>query len=397
MDPSSQDRLFTAAFVGCALANFLQGLAFNLYLHFPGFLHGLGADEMRIGLLFGVTSIVAVLARPPVGRAMDSLGRRRMILAGGLLNIVVCSLYTTVASLGPWVYLVRSLHGVSEAILFTAFFALAADIIPESRRTEGLAIYGVSGMLPISLGGLLGDVILARFDYAWLFGSSALLAAASLLLSVPLREPARSAPQLPNRGFFAALAQSDLRPLWFIGMVFATALASYFTFLKVFVLERGIGSVGGFFSAYAVSAIALRLSFGWLPDRVGPKRVLFPALVVLAVGVVVLATATQATDLLIAGSLCGLGHGFVFPILSSLVVERARPSERGAALSIFTALFDAGILLGSPLLGAVIHMAGYPVMFAAVGLALVVATAVFARLDSRARRLDPAITPVGAG
>lgn len=388
MRHSSEDRLFTAAFVGCSLANFLQGLAFNLYLHFPGFLHRLGADEVRIGLLFGLTATVAVLMRPPIGRAMDSLGRRRMILAGSILNVLVCSLYLTVGSLGPWIYLVRSLHGFTEAILFTAFFALAADIIPDSRRTEGLALYGVSGMLPISLGGLLGDVILADRDYAWLFAASAAIAAASLLVSLPLRDPDRSSPELPNRGFFAALGQRDLRPLWFIGIMFATALASYFTFLKVFVMERGIGSVGGFFSAYAVSAIALRLSFGWLPDRVGPKRVLFPALGLLSVGLVILAAASNSRDLLLAGSLCGLGHGFVFPILSSLVVERARLSERGAALSIFTALFDAGVLIGSPLLGAVIHTAGYTTMFAVTGIALVVASAVFARLDAAAAPLS---------
>ncbi len=66
--------------------------------------------------------------------------------------------------------------------------------------------------------------------------------------------------------------------------------------------------------------------------------------------------------------LCGLGHGFVFPILFGMVVGRAREVERGAAMSIFTALFDVGVLIGGPVLGLVIRLAGYPAMYVTAAL-----------------------------
>jgi len=374
-------RLLTAPFLLCALGNFLQGLAFNLYLHLPGFLKILGAGEVQIGLIFGLTAAVAIAVRPWVGRAMDERGRRVVILAGGLLNVVVCLLYLTVTGLGPWVYLVRLLHGLAEATLFAAFFTQAADLIPPSRRTEGIALFGVSGMLPISLGGVLGDMILSRASYAALFAASAGLAGSSLVLSLPLRDSVPAGDEQPSRGFFAAVIQGDLVPVWFLGTVFATALAAYFTFLKTFVMETGIGSVGAFFSAYALSAVLLRLFFAWLPERVGPKRVLFPALALLALGLVLLGRATAAGTVLVAGTLCGLGHGFVFPILSSLVVARARPAERGAALSIFTALFDAGVLIGGPALGLIIRLAGYPAMFVSAAAMVAVGSLTFALWD----------------
>jgi MFS family permease len=390
--------LLSAPFLLCAAANFLQALAFNLYVHFPGFLKQLGAGEVRIGFIFGVTAAVAILVRPPIGRAMDALGRRRMILAGGLLNVVVCLLYRRLTDLGPAVYVVRSLHGVAEAVLFTAFFAHAADLIPASRRTEGIALYGVSGMLPISLGGLLGDVILARADFGALFATAMLLAAGSLLLSIPLRDVSPGAHELPHRGFFAALAQRDLLPVWFMGTVFAMALAAHFTFLKTFVMATGIGSVGSFFTAYSAAAILLRLALAWLPERVGPKRVLLPALASLALGLVGLATARAAVQVVAAGVLCGLGHGFTFPILSGLVVARARAAERGAALSIFTALFDAGVLLGGPAHGAVIGLAGYAGMFATAAALVVAAAIVFAVWDrhrpDRPVPAPPVLAPV---
>jgi MFS family permease len=377
----ADDRLLTAPFLLCALGNFLQGLAFNLYLHLPGFLKILGAGEVQIGLIFGLTAAAAIAVRPWVGRAMDERGRRVVILAGGLLNVVVCLLYLTVTGLGPWVYLVRLLHGLAEATLFAAFFTQAADLIPPSRRTEGIALFGVSGMLPISLGGVLGDMILARASYAALFAASAGLAGSSLVLSLPLRDSVPAGDDQPSRGFFAAVIQGDLLPVWFLGTVFATALAAYFTFLKTFVMETGIGSVGAFFSAYALSAVLLRLFFAWLPERVGAKRVLFPALALLALGLMLLGRATAAGTVLVAGTLCGLGHGFVFPILSALVVARARPAERGAALSIFTALFDAGVLIGGPALGLIIRLAGYPAMFASAAAMVVFGSLTFAVWD----------------
>ena len=63
-------------FVLCFAANFLQNLAFTLYLHLSGFLHELGADEVRIGLIVSVTAATAILWRPPLGTLMDARGRR---------------------------------------------------------------------------------------------------------------------------------------------------------------------------------------------------------------------------------------------------------------------------------------------------------------------------------
>ena len=384
----SQDRLLTRPFALCAAANFLQALCFNLYLHLPGFLRGLGADEVVIGLLSGLTAVAAIAARPPVGRAMDSRGRRGVILVGGVLNTGVCSMYLGVSAIGPWLVGVRIVHGLAEAMLFSALFTLAADMVPASRRTEGLALFGVSGILPISLGGLLGDAILARASYAALFSTSSVLAALSLLVSLPLRDRARPAHHGadPSRGFNAAAAQRDLLPLWFMGSVFATALSAVFTFVTTFVLTTGIGSVGLFFSFYSGAAVFLRLFLGWLPERVGPKTVLFPALALLCAGLLELAGAARSRDVAIAGVLCGLGHGFTFPILSGLVVKRAREAERGAALSLFTALFDLGVLIGGPAFGAVIRAQGYPAAYSAAAGVVLVGAASFAAWDARVAR-----------
>lgn len=380
----SDDRLLSRLFVLAAVANFLQSLAFNLYLHLPGYLKDLGAGEVQIGVVFSVAAAAAIAARPLLGHVMDTYGRRVVILVGGVLNVLVCALYSNVHSLGPLLYAVRTTHGIAEAMLFAAIFTYATDLLPPARRTEGMALYGVSGLLPMLLGGLLGDLILRRSDYQTLFHVSATLAAASLVLSLPLREEPPETHALPARGFVASASQANLLPLWFIGTVFAIALAANFTFLKTYVMASGIGSVGLFFTCYSVTAILLRVLFGWLPERIGVKRALFPSLGAMALGCVLLAAANSALVVGLAGVLGGLGHGFTFPILAALIVGRARPSERGAAISIYTALFDAGVMIGGPALGEVIHVAGYPAMYVSTAGMLLAGGIIFAVWDRQA-------------
>src|SRR6185503_13705604 len=109
------------------------------------------------------------------------------------------------------------------------------DIVPTARRIEGIALFGVSGMLPMGLAGVLGDRLLLGGGYGRLFVVASAFSIVALLLSLPLRDPP-AAPGQPPRGLVAALTQPDLVPLWFIGIVFATALAGHFTFLKTFVM-----------------------------------------------------------------------------------------------------------------------------------------------------------------
>lgn len=384
-------RIFTRPFTLCWFANLAQGMAFCLFLHFPGFLKDMGATAVQIGLISGVTAVISIAVRPMLGNVMDNRGRRVVILSGNALNVLVLGLYLTIDTIGPWLVVVRVGHGLSEAMLFTALFTYAADHVPERRLTHGLALFGVSGMLPISLAGLLGDAILTHSDFTTLFIVATGFAVAALLLALPLydapRDPLSRAEV--SRGFRAMARQRNLLPIWWIATIFSIALAAQFTFLKPFVMDTGAGTVGGFFTGYAGIAILVRLFFGWLPDRLGATRVLIPALIILATGFLMLAHATTPTEVMTAGMLCGLGHGYTFPILFALVVTRSREAERGAAMAMYTGLFDVGVLLGGPSLGYIIDHAGYSAMFATAGGLIMMGTFSFAIWDWTLGRRHP--------
>jgi predicted MFS family arabinose efflux permease len=358
------ERIWSADFTAAFAANFFFSLGFWSFVHLPGFLQGLGGREAEIGIVIGSLSISAILIRPWLGRVMDRRGRRPVVVIGGIVNVVAVSLYLTVDSLGPWIYVVRILHGLSEAAIFSVIFTIAADLVPASRRTEGIAMFGVSGLLPLSLGGLLGDWILGHWDYTTLFAASAFVALLALLVSLPIKEsrPKRDESK-PQTALMEIFFDQALIPLWVLTLGFVFGLTSYFTFIKTYIGETETGSVGLFFLAYSIASVGLRLLFSWLPDRIGPKRALVPAIAAMVAGILVLANADTAAAVALAGTLCGLGHAFVFPILSALVVNRAHADNRGVAMTLFTSIFDVGALAGAPALGWVIEGSSYGTMF----------------------------------
>ncbi len=385
--------LLTRLFVLLMLAAFLTNMAFSLFLHFPGFLTDLGASEFDIGVLYAVAAAVAIALRPWMGRLVDQRERRWVIIAAGLVKVAALLAFLTIDSFGVSLFVVAIVNTSAQILLATAFLTFAADIVPPSRRTQGLALFGIAFMLPFGLGSLLGDGILAIADFDVFFLTAALLEIGSIAIVLTLSEPHREHDS-SRRSFFAALRQDDLRPLWWLTFFVALGLTTLSTFMRTFVDETGIGSVGLFFGVFAFTAVLVRVSASWLPDRAGDKRVLGPAVAAYCAAFGLLASTGSAGEMVLAAILAGAAHGFILPIISSLVVTRSRPSERGSAIAIVTAIFDLAILVGGPTVGTVIEHAGYPTVFATVGVTVAVGTVgffVWDRANGNAAR-DPELT-----
>ncbi len=389
-------RLFTRPFVLASLANLLQGMAYFGFVHLPRRLEELGANEVAVGLFISAAAMASLLVRPAVGREMDRRGRRLPILAGGVLNLAVVPLYLTVNALGPWLVIIRVLHGVSSALVFTALATYGADQVPEERRTQGLALFGASSLIPMAVGGWVGDVILAAGGFDALFLTSAGFAAAALAISFGLEEERIAGRAIPlSGGFLRALRHPRFLPLWFLAFNMAMVLTGYFTFMRTFIDATGVGSLSAFFAAYAGMAVLTRTVGSSLPDRLGRGRVFYPALTAIALGFLAVSLAASNWAMVAAGILSGAGLGYSFPILFSLVVERADLGERGSAMAAFAAVFDAGTLAGSPTLGWLIHSFGYSTMFAVAAVWMTLAVAGFALWE--VRRSRPAAEPGTVG
>ncbi|WDT75699.1 MAG: MFS transporter [Candidatus Manganitrophus sp.] len=373
--------LITRAFILLFAAHLLFGLSFWPYVLLPVFLQQLGADLFTVGLIMGTASFSGILIRPWVGAALDRIGRRKILIAGGAIFLGANLSYLAIDEVGWTIFVVRLLHGLGMGILMAAFFTLAADLSPATRRTEGIALFGVSGHLSGAIGVLAGEQIIRLGGYPALFLSSATLALLSIFTSLFIREPETPSHDAEPEGFFSVLKGPALRIPLLGTVAFSFSMTSYMVFLKPYALKMGIGSITPFFIAYTLTAVTVRLAGSSWPDRFGLKKVLYPSMISMAVGIVALLFWPTHAGLIVGGVLSGIGHGFIFPILSVMLIERAREENRGSAITLFTMLYDLGLFIGAPLLGFIAIGERYGRMYIAAAAVLMVSLIAFIRFD----------------
>ena len=367
-------KLFAAAL--------LQEVSFVLLVHLPGYLEGLGATESLIGVLYAAAAVLGLMARPALGRILDLTHRRTVLLITGLFNAAVILALATTSAWGPLLWGLFLAQRVLQIALFTTMLTYAADALPIEHRTQGLALFGLSGLLPIALGGVAGDLVIDAFGFNALFVLSAMASVVSW--SLVWRLPVL--PILgrhPRRGFWASLAQRNLLPLWWVTLFFSIGLETLFTFTRTYVDERQIGSTGLFFGVYGVTAAAMRVFGGRHYDRIPQRLFVVSALLSYGLSLAILAVANDVPSLIAAAIFGGMAHGAVFPIITSQVVVRARISERGSAMAIFTSIFDVALLVAAPAVGFLIDGFSYRLAFGCVAVALGLGAVVYSIWDRR--------------
>lgn len=361
----------------------IQGIGFFLLVNVPGRFLELGLTEGQIGLVYSGAALVGLGMRPVLGRTLDVVHRRTVIRVAGVVNAAAVAGLAAMSFAGPVLYGWFVVARASQIAIATATLTYAADTLPLHLRTRGLAIFGLSGLIPIGVSNVAGDQIIAVTGYTGaIFTSAALALVASVLVWWLPTLPVLG--QRARRSFWAALMQPDLRIVWFVTLMFSMGIETLFAFMRAYVESHpGVGTLGGFFGVYGLFAVLSRLTTGTRFELASPRRTISSGISALAATLLLLSTAPGTGLFLAAGVIGGVAHGVVFPLLSTEVVGRARTAERGSAVATFTSLFDIAILGVVPVVGAVIDTAGYSTAFASLGLVMLLGVVCYVRWDRR--------------
>ncbi|MDX6609224.1 MAG: hypothetical protein QOF85_1149 [Solirubrobacterales bacterium] len=364
------------AFAGVFVVTFCGLVAVGAVLPvLPRFVRGpLDAGNVAVGVVIGSYAITGLLLRPFAGRLADQRGRKPTVLLGSTLVAIGGFMYLLPLGV-PGLIAARLVLGAGEGTVFTASSAWVVDLAPADRRGRVIGLYGLSVWAGLSIGPLIGELILHASSYTlvWLFAGVVPLVGA--LLATRLPDPFHPAPN-PEEENHALIEREAVRP----GTALALASIGYATVAAFVVLHldaRGVGHGATVFGAFATMVVLTRLIGGDLPDRVGPARVAIAAAVVEAIGLTTIAFA-HSLPVALAGALAmGAAFSLLYPSLSLIVVNRVSETRRGAALGTFTAFFDAGVGFGAPLAGAAAALTSYEGAFLlSAAIALVSATTI---------------------
>jgi predicted MFS family arabinose efflux permease len=269
--------------------------------------------------------------------------------------------------------------------MFTAAsFSHIAATAPPDRRAEAFGIFGLAFFLPVSVGGWLGEWVIRRADYNGLFAAAIGMAVVSALFPIWIREP-ETRERLSFASLSVFLGRAFLVPNT-AGYLFGMAYGTIITFLPVYLLEIGKGSIGVFVFVYAMTVIATRVLGRRLLDRLPRERMTLFALLLLGMGNLLIPFAGTGAGLAAVGAAAGGGHGLLFPALSALVLDRAKSDAGGMAMAMFTGAFDMGMVTGAAAFGFVVELYGYGPMFVSAAAAVGAGSLGFFLLDPSFRK-----------
>ncbi|MCV4234671.1 MFS transporter [Virgibacillus sp. LDC1] len=367
------ERLWTKPFIQMTVGMLFLFTGFYLLLPtLPLYIKHLGGSETQVGLAAGAFTLTAVVFRPMVGGLVDRYGRRAFYVWGLIFFVLSMYLYDWVGSILLLLAL-RILHGASWAFSTTSIGTVITDLIPTSRRGEGMGWYGMAMTVAMAIGPMLGTFIVSGYSFRTLFLVATGLSLIAFILAYMTRAPYQAK---PSAGRIQLVEKSAL-PVTVAIFFLAVAYGGITTFLPLFAESIRVNP-GTFFLVYAVALTLIRPFAGKLSDRFGEAAVIIPSLVVTAAALIVLSLSSGLPGLITAAILYGIGFGSAQPALQAATLRIAPENRRGAANASFMTAFDLGIGLGAIVLGLVSERIGYAYLFTVTAVSVVVSLIIFA-------------------
>ncbi len=334
-------------FIFLILSNFLMYITYYAILSsLPIYLvNDLHATKTQVGVVVGAYTIASVLVRPFSGFALDRFGRRTVFLLALVIYAMFFAGYLVAISITA-IILLRFAQGLTWGFTTVSGSTIAVDIIPESRRGEGIGYFALSTTLGMSVGPVVGLFISHRWGTEAMFIAGCFIGVASLACAyaVKLRKRFVVGKRIPLQ-WESMFNKNAIRPSInvFITMI---AYGGLLSFIALYGSEIGIQNTSMYFLIFSVGIASARLTAGKVFDRQGPRMIITLCIGLLIIGFPLLAMARNAVLFYLSAIIIGFGNGVIFPTFQSMVNNLAEIRHRGAANSTLYTAVDLGMGLG---------------------------------------------------
>ena len=362
----TKDRLITPSYCYILAANFLLYFGFYLVLPVLPFylMEDFGVSSSTAGIVLACYTAAALMIRPFSGYLLDTFARKPLYLLSYFLFSTVFAGYLWAGTLTLFIIL-RVLHGFTFGTVTVSGNTMVIDIMPSSRRGEGLGYYGLANNIAMSIGPMTGLFMHDYYDYPTIFLCALASCAAGFtmacLVRAPKKEPVKSGPVSLDRFFMVKGLTAGL-DLLLLSIPYGMTM----TYMAMYARQIGITTgTGLFFTLMAVGTAISRILSGRQVDRGRITTVIAAGMYVVSVCFFVIAfarsimawNASVGTVIFFGlALLLGLGFGTMFPAFNTLFVNMAPNNQRGTATSTYLTSWDLGVgigLVGGGFLGEV--------------------------------------------
>lgn len=380
-DKHTLERLWNIDYLKAMGGNFL--LFFSFYLLtplLPIYLdEQFGADKDLIGLVLSGYVIAALLVRPFSGFIVDTFNRKKVLMLCFFFFFILFAGYVGASTLLMFA-LVRTIHGLPFGAVTVANSTVAMDVLPSSRRNEGIGYYGLSNNLAMAISPTVGIVVYhATGSFVALFWIAFVLAMAgfvcvSTINLTPKTAVLKKQPVSLDR-FFLTRAWLMAINITFFGLCWGI-MSNYVALYG----KQSLGITDGtglFFALLSMGLFAARLHGGSALRRGRIVQSCAMGTFISLAGYMLFAAVHYQWAFYVAALLIGLGNGHMYPAFLNMFVKVARHDQRGTANSSILTSWDIGMGLGILLGGVLAEYSGFGTAFWAAALMQLAGTVLF--------------------
>ena len=352
----NNDKIVTPSFCYILAANFLLFFAFYLILPIlPFYLkEEFMIGKSMIGFILSCYTLAALCIRPFAGYLLDTFARRPLYLVAYFIFTAIFGGYMVATALTLFIAL-RVVHGFAFGMVTVAGNTILIDILPSSRRGEGIGYYGLANNIAMSFGPMIGLFMQGNFTYDVIFSCSLLSGSLGFIMAymvkTPYKQPVKREPISLDRFFLVKGTWAGISLL-----LLSIPYGMTTTYVAMYAAEIGISVNSGlYFTFMAVGLAVSRLFSGRQVDKGRITLVISLGMYLAAATFFLLAALKElmhwnpvfSSYLYIGIALSqGVAFGTMFPAFNTLFVNLAPNNQRGTATSTYLTSWDVGIGIG---------------------------------------------------
>lgn len=361
------EKLWNSQYLKVMSCNFLLFFAFYLLTPLlPIYLYEeFHANKDLIGIVLSGYIVATLVVRPFSGFVVDSFDRHKVLILCFFFFFICFAGYLGATTLLMFA-IVRTMHGIPFGATTVANSTAAIDVLPSSRRNEGIGYYGLSNNLAMAIAPSIGIYLYHATDnFALLFWLSLILAFLGFLCSTSVKLPAREKvagkPKLSLDHFFLGRAWLLAVNISFFGLCWGV-MSNYVALYGKQAL--GITDGTGFFFMILSAGLFTSRLFGAKSLRKGRMTHNAAVGVLLSLaGYGLFASVAQPWSFYLAALLIGLGNGQMYPAFLNMFIKVARHDQRGTANSSILISWDLGMGFGILIGGVIAENIGFRAAF----------------------------------
>lgn len=382
-----KDRLWTKDFINTSIVNFALMMSQYLLLVTMA-MYAAGEYNASVGMAGLVSSafiIGSLIGRLFGGKHITAMGGKKMLMIGSVLIVILTASYLIPMGIYPLIVL-RILHGAAMGYAMTATGTIIAQIIPPSRNGEGIGYFSMSVVLATAVGPLIGVSLIAAYGFTSIFLFSFAMAIISLVIGLTVKAPPGQPSKSTDSGKFKIMDFFEKRamPISAVMFVMAFAYSGILSYVTAYAESISLIQAGSlYFTVYGITVLLSRPITGPLLDRKGANIVMYPAIIMFAIGLAVISQATLTMAFLIAAALIGFGYGNIQSVTQALAIKVTPPERLGLANTTYFIALDLGLGFGPFLLGYIVPSLGYRGMYMTLAFVVLAGIIVYYFLHGR--------------